>query len=906
MTERATQPELLREASANDNPGPVTCLGLTFTNEAERRAYFTTRLREHLQDPTFRAIEGFPRGDDEDILALSDPPYYTACPNPFLPEIIAEWQTERAALHANLGLRDETYHREPFATDVSEGKNDPIYNAHSYHTKVPHKAIMRYILHYTEPGDIVLDGFCGTGMTGVAAQLCGDRKTVESLGYRVAMDGTIYEGDKAISRLGVRKTVLNDLSTAATFITNNYNTPIDVAAFEGKAHEILQRVQEETGWMYETWHPHFEHPERVKATINYTIWSDIYVCSNCGNEFIFWDVAVDLENSGIKDVFLCPTCMSNQSKRTSERAWEMVTDIVLGQSIRRAKQVPVSISYSAAGHRFDKVPDANDIFLIEQIENSYLPFPCPVVLLHDGYNTRQPIESHGITHVHQFYTGRNLRVLLRLWNNASSPIYKFAVSALMPRGSRMHRIAGSRVGKQKKTPGGMTIGLVTGTLYVPAISAEMNLLQQYKDRVNQISKAAYGNRFTSSRCISTGSATTIEYISDSSVDYIFIDPPFGGNLMYSELNLLWEGWLQVLTNNQPEAITNQVQGKSLQDYQRLMSQCFTEFYRILKPGQWMTIEFHNSQNAVWTAIQEAVQQARFVVADVRVLDKQQGSFKQYTSHSAVKQDLIISAYKLSTEFEEQFLSHAGSATGVWDFIRQHLVQVPSVVVNNGILETVAERQNYLLFDRMVAYYIQRGIAAPMGAAQFYAGLDQYFAEQDGMYFLPDQVAEYDKARLEYGVVAQMSLFVSDEKSAINWLRHQLQAEPMSFQQIQPRFLQELHQARHEDLPDLKILLEQSFLPDDEGVWYVPDPNRAEDLEKLRLRGLLREFAQYKESKKKLRQFRSEAVRAGFSHAWHERDYATIVEVAERLPEQVLQEDPELLMYYDNASLRAES
>ena len=57
--------------------------------------------------------------------------------------------------------------------------------AHSYHTKVPHKAIMRYILHYTESRDVVFDGFCGTGMTGVAAQLCGDRAAVESLGYQI-------------------------------------------------------------------------------------------------------------------------------------------------------------------------------------------------------------------------------------------------------------------------------------------------------------------------------------------------------------------------------------------------------------------------------------------------------------------------------------------------------------------------------------------------------------------------------------------------------------------------------------------------------------------------------------------------------------------------------------------------
>jgi hypothetical protein len=139
--------------------------------DAERERYLA-RLREYLRDPEFRAIEGFPIGEDEDILALSDPPYYTACPNPFLPEIIAAWTQEREEIRRGLGLPvgdAEAYHREPYASDVSEGKNDPIYNAHSYHTKVPHKAIMRYILHYTDPGDVVLDGFCGTGMTGVAA-----------------------------------------------------------------------------------------------------------------------------------------------------------------------------------------------------------------------------------------------------------------------------------------------------------------------------------------------------------------------------------------------------------------------------------------------------------------------------------------------------------------------------------------------------------------------------------------------------------------------------------------------------------------------------------------------------------------------------------------------------------------
>jgi DNA modification methylase len=104
-------------------------------------------------------------------------------------------------------------------------------------------------------------------------------------------------------------------------------------------------------------------------------------------------------------------------------------------------------------------------------------------------------------------------------------------------------------------------------------------------------------------------------------DYVFTDPPFGANYMYSELNFLWEAWLKILTNNIDEAIVNNTQRKGLPEYQHLMEHCFSEYYRILKPGRWMTVEFHNSHNAVWNSIQEALQQAGFVVADVRTLDK---------------------------------------------------------------------------------------------------------------------------------------------------------------------------------------------------------------------------------------------------------------------------------------------
>jgi hypothetical protein len=369
-----------------------------------------------------------------------------------------------------------------------------------------------------------------------------------------------------------------------------------------------------------------------------------------------------------------------------------------------------------------------------------------------------------------------------------------------------------------------------------------------------------------------------------------------------------------------------------------MQQCFSEYYRVLKPGRWMTVVFHNSRNSVWNAIQEAMLAAGFVVADIRTLDKQQGSYRQVTS-SAVKQDLIISAYKPNEGLEERFNLEAGTPEGAWGFIRSHLRQLPIFVSKNGQAEITAERMNYLLFDRMVAFHVQRGVTVPLSASEFYAGLAQRFPERDGMYFLTDQVAEYDKKRITVKEFLQLQLLVTGESSAIQWLSQNLTKKPQTFQELHPHFMRELGGwQKYEKKLELSELLEQNFLryngigevpsqihsylstnfkelrnlDKDNPVlrakakdrWYVPDPNKAIDLEKLREKGLLKEFDEYKNFKgRQLKIFRLEAVRAGFKKAWQERDYQTILDVARNIPENVLQEDTKLLMWFDQAKMR---
>lgn len=920
----------------NTNPQnkqiPVKCLGMTFENDDKRRTYFIERLREKLQDPAFRKIEGFPIGEDEDILRLSDPPYFTACPNPWLDQIIKEWVGER-----NQPDTTHHYHRDPFAADVNEGKYHPIYKLHPYPTKVPHRAIMRYILHYTEPGDIVFDGFCGTGMTGVAAQMCADENEVRELGYRVNPDGTILrqetdETGKAqwslFSKLGARRTVLNDLSPAATFIAYNFNSPTNVQEFEQEAKKVLTEVEKECRWMFET-----RHIDGRIGKINYTVWSEAFICPECSKELIFWEVAVDKEAGKVLDEFPCPHCHTILNKSRMERAWVTFFDRALSETIRQTKQVPVLINYSVNDQRFEKRIDADDLALIEKIESMQIPHWFPTYKIPIGVKTTEPIRV-GISNVHHFYTKRNLWVLAALVDKIEDRKLLLFITKLAYRITKLYGLT------YQNGVWGAGGGPTAGTYYIPSLIKELNMIDRLYSALDDRLKVDNGNFSNDDFVINCSSMSDLSLIPKESMDYIFIDPPFGSNKNYSELAFLWESWIKNWTNNIPEAIENPVQGKGLPEYRQLMTGCFMQAYQKLKPGHWVTVEFSNTSAGVWNAIQTTISDAGFIVANVSILDKGHGSFNALNSPTAVKQDLVISAYKPNGGFAQRFQSEGESEAGVWDFVRTHLGYLAVVKLKDDALQNIPERDPRILYDQVVAYFVRNDFFVPLSTQEFQAGLRQRFPERDGMFFLPEQVTQYDRAKLNSGKLVQGSFFVSDEESAIRWLHQQLAQKPQTYQEIHPSFIQEAQRSwkKNEKPVELSFLLQQNFICYDgkEDVpsqiytfllssfeeyramqrnnpalktkakdrWYVPDPNQAGDLEKLRERALLREFDGYKVEKKKLKLFRLEAVRAGFKKAWQDRDYQTIVSIAEKLPDTVLEEDPKLLMWYDQAITRS--
>lgn len=808
-----------------------------------------------------RHIEGFPIAKDEDILKLSVPPNYTACPNPYINDFIEKYGKV-------YDPKTDDYEKTPFVGDVSEGKNDPIYNAHSYHTKVPHKAIMKYIEHYTDQGDIVFDGFCGSGMTGVAAQMLN------------------------------RNAILSDLSPAATFIAHNYNTPVDVEEFEHEAKRILGEVEKECGWLYETLHT----DGKTKGKINFAVWSDILICPYCKNEYIFWENALDKESGDVINSYKCNHCLADIKKTDCERAKISYFDKSINREITQAKQALVMINYTCGKNKFEKSPDKYDYDLIKKIDESSIPYWFPTNEMPYGYNTEQPKRSHGVTHVHHFYTKRNLWALGTLWNKAQQSKFKswhliFLFEQVILGMSKMSRYSPNHYSQSNR--------YLSGTLYIGSQIAEVTPFYI-------LSKVKFSNNIKTFESIKRNvnvtintSSTTNILINNNSIDYIFTDPPFGNNLMYSELNFLWESWHKVITNNKSEAIMNDTQNKKIGDYKDLMTACFKEYYRVLKPNRWITVEFHNSKASVWQAIQDAITKAGFVIAQVSVLDKQQGSFKQVTSAGAVKNDLVINAYKPKIDFEENFLKKAGKDLEK-EFVSEHLKKLP--------IEPNIERTEQMLYSKMLAYYVQKGYEVRFDARRFYALLRDNFKLIDGYWFNDNQVLKYDEWKKKQGLnfikeikAGQTIMFVCDEKTSLIWIYNFLES-PQTYGDIYTAYSKATSNIEDE-IPELKLLLDSNFIFENNKYRRPHNNKEKENVELQRENELHKAFekilVEAKTATKKIKLVRKEAVLAGFTKAYQEKRYSDILTVAKKLDNSIIENNSDISDFVDIAKLKNE-
>lgn len=453
--------------------------------------------------------------------------------------------------------------------EIVAKRSDALYGVHAYHTKVPPSVLIDLIEEHTEPGDLVADVFCGSGMTGVAAALTG------------------------------RRAFLNDLSPAAVHIASNYTTPCDPASFAAGVQRVMDLVGDQVASFYEA------SVDGAPAKVEYLVWSDRRACPSCSAEIVLWERRAD----GLRKL-ACGSCDYVGAK---------VTYRVVGE-----EAVEANLSTAAGKRRVVRSPQPAD--LGSDRLPAQLPWTPTASFGQDRPMWRRGHEDLGIATLADFYSPRNLAALSLLWDAASREqdervrsALRFSLTGIANRASRRYQWNAKR-----------PTNVLGGTLYVSSLRYEWNVLSLWRRKTVAVEKLFRENPMPAS-AVQThrGSAAKIP-LADGSVDYIATDPPFGAHIVYSDVSLLWEGWLDEFTDRTAEAIVvgGGDQPKAVSDYGALLTEAFSEMYRVLKPEGAATVIFQATDPAVWLAIQGAALDSGFVLRDATTLDKGQLSFKQ--------------------------------------------------------------------------------------------------------------------------------------------------------------------------------------------------------------------------------------------------------------------------------------
>ena len=520
------------------------------------------------------------------------------------------------------------------AIDVGKRKSSSM-DLHIYWSKKPHDAVRQYIRHFTAPNDLVLDPFSGSGSTALAALM-------ES-----------------------RKVVAIDRSPAATFITKNYCTSMDVGAFQQAFEQVGGKVKAEIDWLYDT------KCDRCggKATTCYTAFSQIFECPRCLTKLALFDCS-SLEsktaNGKSKSISICPHCeKKGHSEEISTRSTRFGSIPVLVSYVCESGCKPARAErrHNDADLKKREFFQKYDLAKIQEIEAKETPHWYP---RHRMMN----VESDDIPWGDEWREGRNFRTVAELFTKRNlwalgairsacletkeADFLLFALNTAILTVSKMCRHDWPSV--------------MAGTYYIPQINRELNVWDNFSGRVPRKAEgvAEIWQVITSDPkiIVSTESATKLTSIPSDSVDYIFTDPPYAEKVQYGELNFIWEAWLNLDTKwHDEEIIVNGVRGRTADDWKRMMQLAVSECFRVLKPGRWLSLCYHDTAEGTWSLVQEIMLEAGFVTDEtgaVLYIDSNQKSFNQLNADKVTKRDLIINFRKPKPGEERSAVQFTGA------------------------------------------------------------------------------------------------------------------------------------------------------------------------------------------------------------------------------------------------------
>ena len=686
----------------------------------------------------------------------------------------------------------DKYNVPAFNTPIETTKATAIYNMHTYWSKKPHDAIRQYIRHYTQEGDLVLDPFCGSGGTALAA---------------------LMEGRQAIAI---------DRSPAATFITKNYCTPVDVDELQRAFEELERAVKPEMDWLYET------RCDRCdgKALTAYTVYSQVFQCPRCMEKVPLFD-CVEMESATQagkpKKISVCPSCLKRgQQEEISTRT-------------ERFGAIPVLVSYlcengckPARDERRHNDTDKKkrayfekyDLGKLREIESKPIPYWYP----HDRMmNAPEEQERWGVKWragtsnfrtVDELFTKRNLWALAALLAGIRTEwkyqdVLLFTFTSILLKASRMMAHNNDGIGRIQK-----------GTYYLPQVLHDINVWSFMSEALGDM-QSGYSSigRISTGLIISTSDARSLD-IPSSSIDYVFTDPPYADKVQYGELNFIWEAWLGYDTHwHDDEIIVNEYHNKTEQDWANMMRLVLTECFRVLKPGREISLCYHDTSEGTWALVQDLMSEAGFVVErtdSALYIDTATKTTNQYFAEKVTKRDLVINFRKPKPEELGSALQITGDEDEttfnekVYAIIRDYLLANPGAPKDR-------------IYDEVVSRMVRAGQMQAHNFDELLAHVaEPARGDLGGQWYLKESEASVDSAETKKEDAAA--------KILARLMTRRLQANPDA-EGVHYSELFEEYIIRVTDKPrrSLADWLPDYFFKTDEGTWRLPANEEEEKL-----------------------------------------------------------------------------
>lgn len=586
-----------------------------------------------------------------------------------------------------------------YSQPLPSSRSGVLFSAFSYPTKISPESIAVFIASHTKPGDTILDVFGGAGTTGLATRLCSN-PTEEMLALAKKTNAQVI--------WGARRAIVYELSTIGALVAETMCNPPNENDFLKAANELISLCEEDLANIYLA-----KDSEGKKGFIRYIIWSDVYKCNNCSKEFVFGDVAVHYNPLSIKSSYRCPHCKKTSDTNKTKRVYENYYDVLLKKRLKRPKRVPWRVYGQTKNRKWSRRAKKNDVLIAKKATKRGFPtqhVPIKAIPWGDLYRAGY---HKGITHVHHFYTHRNLLIMASIWKMVEKykPELQNALKVLLLSYNAAHATLMTRVVVKSGKKDLVLTGAQPGVLYISNLPVEKNIFEGLRRKAKIISKAfSIINRTQGSVKVVNGSSRKLA-IPDNSVDYVFTDPPFGDFIPYAEINYLNEAWLKSATDRAEEIVVSVSQNKSVDKYGKMMGEVFKEMARTLKYNGLATIVFHSSKDVIWRAFQRAVDDAGFSVKLTSILDKKQETFKQVNSKVSVKGDPL---FLLTKE------THVGQK--VMDDTQ--VSKLFSMVIHQSVLyECPDEYSSERIYSRFISRCLEQNVMVPMCATEFYHKVD---------------------------------------------------------------------------------------------------------------------------------------------------------------------------------------